>query len=280
MCSVDIEREDSITDEKIRNEGSCLEMKKILLIGKMNEITQNIYSFLTSEYSVQLSVDSVESVKGMLKVSRPDLVIISLVGIDESHAKLFFEVERQCNSVPIIAIGTVNEYKSFSGLMDASKVHYLERPVGNERILKECKICFNEDSGTNYYSIQKQMESNKKVIMMVDDSALSLRNMKRILEPTYKTVLVTNGAQAITQIDKHRPDLIILDYEMPVCNGERIFKLLKANETTKDIPVIFLTGVSDKDNIMAVLKLNPAGYFLKPPVAEKLLGKIREIIGE
>lgn len=116
--------------------------------------------------------------------------------------------------------------------------------------------------------------------MMVDDSALSLRNMKRILEPTYKTVLVTNGAQAITQIDKHRPDLIILDYEMPVCNGERIFKLLKANETTKDIPVIFLTGVSDKDNIMAVLKLNPAGYFLKPPVAEKLLGKIREIIGE
>ena len=66
-------------------------MKKILLIGKMNEITQNIYSFLTSEYSVQLSVDSVESVKGMLKVSRPDLVIISLVGIDESHAKLFLK---------------------------------------------------------------------------------------------------------------------------------------------------------------------------------------------
>lgn len=255
-------------------------MKKVLLIGKMNEITQNIYSFLTGEYSVQLSVDSVESVKGMLKVSRPDLIIISLVGIDEGHSKLFHEVERQCSNVPLIAIGTVSEYRCFSGAVDSSMVHYLERPVGNDRILKECKLCLNEGTDTNYFNVQKQMENNKKVIMMVDDSALSLRSMKRILEPTYKTVLVTNGAQAITQIDKHKPDLIILDYEMPVCNGERIFKLLKANETTKDIPVIFLTGVSDKDNIMAVLKLNPAGYFLKPPVAEKLLTKIYEIIGD
>lgn len=255
-------------------------MKKVLLIGKMNEITQDVYSCLSAVYSVQLSVDNVENVKGMIKINRPDLIIISLVGLDDSHTKIFNEVQRQCSTVPLIVIGTANEYKAFSGAMNPSRVHYLERPVGNEKILAECKICFNERSETNYFNIQKEIENNKKVILMVDDSALSLRSMKKILEPTYKTVLVTNGAQAITQIDKHKPDLIILDYEMPVCNGERIFKLLKANETTQNIPVIFLTGVSDKENIMSVLKLNPAGYFLKPPVAEKLLSKIYDIIGD
>lgn len=254
-------------------------MKKILLIGKMNEITQNIYTFLVSEYRVQLCVDNVESVKGMIKINRPDLVMISLVGLDDSHIGIFNVIERQCSNVPMIVIGTVSEYKNFSTLINLDNMHYLERPVGTKRILEECQLCLEGRASTNLYNVQKQQEVGKKLIMMVDDSALSLRSMKHILEPKYKTALVTNGAQAITQIDKHKPDLIILDYEMPVCNGERIFKLLKANENTKDIPVIFLTGVSDKDNIFAVLRLNPAGYFLKPPEASKLLKKIEEILG-
>lgn len=247
-------------------------MKRILLIGKMNDITHNIHTCLANEYHTQLCVDNAENVKKIVSISSPDLIVISLVGLNESHLDIFKVLERQCGNVPLIVIGTVNEYRIFSDVIDLDDVHYLERPVGTKRILEECRVCLqlgNEEFGG----------SGKKLIMMVDDSALSLRSMKYILEPKYDTVLVTNGSQAISQIDKHKPDLIILDYEMPVCNGERIFKLLKANENTKNIPVIFLTGVSDKDNIYAVLRLNPAGYFLKPPEASKLLKKIEEILG-
>jgi DNA-binding NtrC family response regulator len=254
-------------------------MKKILLIGKMNEITQDIYAYLSRTYSVQLCVDNGESVRGMLRINHPDLIMISLVGFDDGHIKIFNEIQHQCSTVPLIVIGTINEYKAFSGAVNPETVHYLERPVDMDKILQECQRCLQERPETNYFNVQKEVEERKPVFMMVDDSALSLRSMKRILEPKYKTILVTNGAQAITMIDKHSPDLIILDYEMPVCNGERIFKLLKANDATKNIPVIFLTGVSDKDNILAVLKLNPAGYFLKPPAADKLLSKIEEILG-
>lgn len=253
-------------------------MKRVLLIGKMNEITQDVYAFLTDEYSVQLCVDNEESVRGMIKINRPDIIMIMLVGWDEGHAKIFNVIQRYCSTVPLIVIGTMNEYKIFSGAVNPGTVHYLERPVGNDRILAECRACLSGEEETAEYKVEEQLiKEEKKLIMMVDDSALALRGMKRILEPKYKTILVTNGAQAISKIDKHRPDLIILDYEMPVCNGERIFKLLKANDSTKDIPVIFLTGVSDKENILAVLKLNPAAYFLKPPEAQRLLDKIDEI---
>lgn len=54
--------------------------------------------------------------------------------------------------------------------------------------------------------------------------------------------------------------------------------MIRADEKFKDIPVIFLTGVADKEHIAAVLKLKPNGYFLKPPEREKLLNSIEKIL--
>lgn len=254
-------------------------MTKILLIGKMNDVSQDIHGYLSSWYNTQLCIDKVKSVKGMIEINHPQVIIINLMGFTENHLEIFDEVEKKCSNIPIIVIGTALEYKAFSNQVAVERASFLERPVNKEAVLEECMRCLHEKSETSYFNAFEHDE-DKRLIMMIDDSALSLRGMKQILEPMYRTILVRNGAQAITYIDKNKPDLIILDYEMPVCNGERIFKLLKMNDKTKDIPIIFLTGVSDKENIMAVLKLNPAGYFLKPPVADKLLKKIEEILGE
>lgn len=255
-------------------------MKKVLLIGKINENMQNIYTYLSSHYSVQLSLDDEGSVKNMLKMNRPDLIMIFPVGFDKKYARIFHVIHWNCGSVPLIIMGDENEYQSFCSTMNPNMIHYLERSAGNERILSECRQYLEVRQDIDNFFADELMRAGKKLILIVDDSALTLRSLKGILEPAYKTVLVTNGAQAVSQIERYKPDLIILDYEMPVCNGRRILKLLKATEKTKDIPVIFLTGVYDKDNIMAVLKLNPAGYFLKPPDAKKLLNKIHEVLGD
>ena len=63
-------------------------------------------------------------------------------------------------------------------------------------------------------------------------------------------------------------------------DGKKTFEELRSNEDTADIPVVFLTGVADKDHITAVLALNPQGYFLKPLERAKLLAAIGEIFGE
>lgn len=248
-------------------------MKKILLIGKLNDTNQSTYRHLQTEFNIQLSLDNVDSLKSLLKSNRPELVILSLVDMKITSNEMFNVLEEYCGDAQLIIIGTESEYKSIREYIKTTNVNYIERPASNEKIMQQCKKYFG---GIAY--AQSDSMSRQKVIMMIDDSAMSLRSMKRMLEPKYKTVLVTNGSQAFAQMQKHKPDLIILDYEMPVCNGERIFKLLKSNESTKDIPVIFLTGVSEKDNILDVLKLNPAGYFLKPPSANKLLSAIEKIL--
>ena len=82
----------------------------------------------------------------------------------------------------------------------------------------------------------------------------------------------------MTAIGKKRPDLILLDYEMPVCDGRQTLEMIRADADLMDIPVIFLTGVSDRAHIEAVLGLKPAGYLLKPPIREKIVEAIEKAL--
>ena len=83
---------------------------------------------------------------------------------------------------------------------------------------------------------------------------------------------------ALAYIGRKRPDLILLDYEMPVCDGKMTLEMIRADKDLKDIPVIFLTAINDRANIEAVLKLKPAGYFLKPAAKDRLLAEIGRIL--
>ena len=65
---------------------------------------------------------------------------------------------------------------------------------------------------------------------------------------------------------------------MPVCDGKMTLEMIRADEDMKSIPVIFLTAVNDRTNIEAVLKLKPAGYFLKPAIKDRLLAEIDRVL--
>ena len=125
---------------------------------------------------------------------------------------------------------------------------------------------------------EKMETSKKKRILVVDDNGIALRTIKVMLEDSYEVAMAISGAQAMTSIGKKRPDLILLDYEMPICDGKMTLEMIRADKDMKDIPVVFLTAVNDRANIEAVLKLNPAGYFLKPVVKERLLAEIDKIL--
>lgn len=95
----------------------------------------------------------------------------------------------------------------------------------------------------------------------------------------YLALALLSGVNAIKAIGKKRPDLILLDYEMPVCDGRQTLEMLRADEESKRIPVVFLTGVNDHAHIEAVLSLRPAGYLLKPPDKKMIVDTIRKAIG-
>ncbi len=110
----------------------------------------------------------------------------------------------------------------------------------------------------------------------MDDDPTYLGLVREWLRSKYKVAMATSGLQAIKWLGKNKADLILLDYEMPVTTGPQVLEMLRSEEETKKIPVIFLTGKGDKKSVMAVVALKPEGYFLKNIERKELLDNLEE----
>ena len=116
----------------------------------------------------------------------------------------------------------------------------------------------------------------KKSILVVDDDPQYLTLVREWLKGSYKVTMANSGLQAIKWLGRNKVDLILLDHEMPVTNGPQVLEMLRSDEETRNIPVIFLTGKRDKESVMAVVALKPEGYFLKDIKKDELLEKLQE----
>lgn len=128
---------------------------------------------------------------------------------------------------------------------------------------------------TDYFRREESGEFKKK-ILVVDDDPQYLTMVREWLKGSYKVFMANSGLQAIKWLGKNTVDLILLDHEMPVTSGPQVLEMLRSEEDTKDIPVIFLTGKRDKESVMAVIALKPEGYLVKGIQKEELLEKLQE----
>lgn len=119
----------------------------------------------------------------------------------------------------------------------------------------------------------------RKHILVVDDNAMMLKMLKEHLHDDYDVATAASGRVALKFLERKTTDLILLDYEMPDESGPDVLEQLRASEHTRDIPVIFLTGVTDTKKIKEALALKPQSYLLKPVDREKLLDTITKTLG-
>lgn len=103
----------------------------------------------------------------------------------------------------------------------------------------------------------------KKKVLVVDDSRMLRTMMKDLLDADYDVAMAESGVAAIRSITLNMPDLVLLDYEMPVCDGRQTLEMLRSEPGFANLPVIFLTGKGDPDSVRKVMSLKPAGYLLK-----------------
>lgn len=134
----------------------------------------------------------------------------------------------------------------------------------------------NAMSEVEHYLAQRAQQEAcaKPRILVVDDSMAIRQNLKHLLETDYDVSQAGSGVAAIRAITLNRPDLVLLDYEMPVCDGRQTLEMLRSEESFADVPVIFLTGRSDPESVRNVMSLKPAGYLLKKFKPDEIKRKI------
>lgn len=114
----------------------------------------------------------------------------------------------------------------------------------------------------------------RESILIVDDDVEMLKIFRFYLQDKYDVSVVNSGKLAMTLLTDYVPDVILLDYMMPGCNGAEVLKYMKEEEGMKRIPVIFLTGVTDEDTIKECLSYHPADYIVKPIAKGALINKL------
>ncbi|MCL2006769.1 MAG: diguanylate cyclase [Treponema sp.] len=107
-------------------------------------------------------------------------------------------------------------------------------------------------------------EEERHSILIVDDQSSNIEALKQILRSEYTVYTASSGKNAIELAEKLLPDLILLDIVMPVMDGYTVIAELKNSNTTKHIPVIFLTGLNSDDEEEKGLHLGAADYITKP----------------
>ena len=115
----------------------------------------------------------------------------------------------------------------------------------------------------NQNEVEKKAINLKKKVMVVDDSDFMLKTLQDLLGSDYEVIVAKSGMSAIRGITLDRPDLILLDYEMPVCDGSQVLEMIRGEVEFADIPVIFLTSRVDRESVKKVIELKPEGYLSK-----------------
>lgn len=212
--------------------------------------------------TVSMSIQAIEAVK-----DKPDCIFLYIDENTEKNGEVVIYIKDLCleadKKLFLVGYG--------SDIADVCKVvpneiigGCFERPIDAKAI------------GDKLQATIELFESSakKKHILVVDDSGTMLRTIRDWLSDKYKVSIVNSATSAISFLATNHPDLVLLDYEMPVCSGPMMLQMIRAEVKMEKLPVIFLTSKGDKESVQQVLSLKPDGYLLKSMPSEKIIAAV------
>ncbi len=186
--------------------------------------------------------------------------------LKKQQSLVFLRDKALQNDTPIFVIGDINELAEIRAIVPKQLLKKeFQRPIDVKEVVGQI------DEYIKLYG-----NHTKKKVLVVDDSGAMLRNVKGWLEERYQVILANSGTMAIKYLATNRPDLVLLDYEMPVLSGKQVLEMIRSESEFSDIPVMFLTSKNDKESIQQVLSLKPEGYILKTTSPEQIVQMIDE----
>lgn len=143
---------------------------------------------------------------------------------------------------------------------------------------------FRQASAPHLESVRPLNALAKRVrptVVMVDDDEFQRKIVSKILEEeNYRLVFAAGGVEALSVLRKTRPDLILMDIMMPDMDGLEVMRQMKTVPRLADIPIIMITGKSEKNIVTESLKAGATGFVVKPFARDTLLGKVAKVLRE
>lgn len=124
-------------------------------------------------------------------------------------------------------------------------------------------------------TLREQQGANSDLVLIVDDVPDNLAVLHDALDESGYTVLIaTNGEQALQRAAQARPDIVLLDAMMPGIDGFEVARRLKADAATAHIPIVFMTGLTETEHLVAALEAGGVDYVTKPIKPKEVLARM------
>lgn len=249
--------------------------KIILMAHSFSVVVKSIEKGLASQGYEVIPTDA--NLYGLTELMEDaDALLVYLPDSLMSNDRKVGSLSRLCETLEVlgrnmILIGSHQSHDSFlHAVPELDNYTWMDRPIDMDELLEKIDLEITA----------RHTDSKDKRILIIDDDPVYAKMTAEWLSEDYQVDTVTDGMKGIGFLLDNKVDLILLDYEMPIVDGSKILGMLRSSPETRDIPVIFLTGIQSKESIQKVLALKPQGYLLKSITKQKLLSNLKEIFAK
>lgn len=233
--------------------------------GELSFLMNSLRDMLEKKYvstgKCNVSISDISELKPFPKLLIADAATL----LDNSDVRVYLYDRCIEQNKKLILIGDDDALKNLLNITGSNVIaQSYKRPINNNEIAENIRHLIDEidEKGT------------RESVLVIDDSPTFLRLVSGWLENDYNVNVCPSATAAFHMIETNKPDLILLDYEMPICNGGQFLQMLHSEAATADIPVIFLTSKDDANTVKSLIELKPQGYLLKNQTKEAILQQI------
>ncbi len=275
--------------------------KKILVVDDSMTIRHGMKQLLCEDYEIAVAASGMSAIRS-IALDSPDLVLLDyeMPVCDGKQVLEMIRSEEDFAKIPIIFLTGRTDPATVKKLVSLKPDGYLAKYLKPEEIKQKIDAYFTGEGDFAFcviaphmsgkgaatpISVENAMEEveeylkkreipQRKKILVVDDSMTIRQGMNQLLCEDYEIAMASSGMSAIHSISMDRPDLVLLDYEMPVCDGKQVLEMIRSETNFAGIPVIFLTGRTDPATVRKLISLKPDGYLAKYLKPEEIKQKI------
>lgn len=278
---------------------------KVLLLGRNEVLIEDFFIYVHEVFELQTCSLRYDDIFSHIHYFNPDAIIYCMREEDRERVDTLLALrdEFEKRHIALVLTGNQGECDAVKKVSNGMVDLILKKPI-TVRSIQEKVVAFLDErkpveeplpteapqpqsvqtpkiqdvSGT---VVKKPVEQGtaQKHILVIDDNPMMLRVIKEQLKDKYSVSTAVSGAIALKFLEAKKTDLVLLDYLMPDEDGAQILERIRKNPATANLPVVFLTSVTEREKIQKLVRLQPQGYLLKPIESEVLFESIKSIIG-
>lgn len=242
---------------------------RVLIIDDDAEYLEVVKRYLVEDFIVYTAQGG-RAALDLLMQQKVDLILldVEMPVLDGFHTLESIRKMETAIDVPVIFVTGRHDRFTVFHSVQLGVDGYIVKPFEKNALLKKIDEVMNGNEG----------EASKETILAVDDDMAFLKALKPKLQKYYNVVVINSPKLALEYLNKHKPSLILLDYQMPMYSGASLLGMIRKNHTTKDIPVIMLSGALDKEALMECMEFRPQKILDKTVEQEELLEVIKKVL--